>query len=64
MKDVKARIEKLLVDAVDCEIIAKLATNNTKRESFERLAEAYRKMAAELQRLIDKGQFSEDAAKK
>ncbi|WIG50961.1 MAG: hypothetical protein OJF48_001878 [Afipia sp.] len=60
MKDVKIRIEKLQTDALDCEIIAKLATNSAKRESFERLADAYRRMAAELQDLIESGKISND----
>lgn len=63
MKDAKARLEKLKIDAVDCEIIAQLATNKAKRESFEHLAREYRRMAAELDELISSGEISEDPEK-
>lgn len=55
MIDAKARLEKLQTDAAECDIIAKLATSQTKREAFSKLAEAYRKMAADLEALIASG---------
>jgi hypothetical protein len=38
MKDLTAQLEKLLTDAEDCELIAKLATAADKRELFQTLA--------------------------
>ena len=48
MKDLKAELEKLLTNAEDCELIARLATDNTKRETFSKIAAQLRAMAAEL----------------
>lgn len=52
MRDIKARIEKLLIDAEDCAMIGKLAMNPAKREAFEKLAVEYRKMARELETIV------------
>lgn len=52
MKDIKARIEKLRVDAADCVLISKLATVPEKRAIFEKLAEEYSKLARELETLV------------
>jgi hypothetical protein len=54
MKDMRAELEKLRVNAEDCELIAGLATDPAKRETFGRLAKQLREMAAELQADIDK----------
>ena len=40
MKDAKAWIERFRVEAEECRLISKLATNQAKREVFARLAEA------------------------
>jgi len=48
MKDLKAELEKLLVNAEDCELIARLATEQDKRRTFSRIATQLREMAAEL----------------
>jgi hypothetical protein len=48
MKDLKAELEKLEVNAEDCELIARLATEPVKRETFKRIAKQLRDMAAEL----------------
>jgi SepF-like predicted cell division protein (DUF552 family) len=48
MKDLYAELEKLLVNAEDCELIARLATDRAKRETFGRIAKQLREMAAEL----------------
>jgi hypothetical protein len=53
MKDIKQRIEKLLIDAEDCAIISKLATIPAKREAFQKLADDYRRMAQEMERVVD-----------
>jgi len=47
MQDVKARYEKLITDAADCELIANLATDPAKREAFQQLARQARRMADE-----------------
>ena len=48
MKDLKAELEKLLVNAEDCELIARLAADKAKRQTFSRIAKQLREMAAEL----------------
>ena len=48
MKDLQNKLEKLLVDAEDCELIARLATDQEKRKTFARLARQLRAMAAEV----------------
>ena len=49
MKDLTAELEKLLTNAEDCTLIARLATDKNKRETFARIAKQLREMAAELQ---------------
>lgn len=49
MKDLKAELEKLLTNAEDCTLIARLATDKQKRETFARIAKQLREMAAELE---------------
>ena len=48
MRDMQEKLENLLVDAEDCELIARLATDRAKRETFARIAKQLRAMAAEL----------------
>ncbi|TCU78839.1 hypothetical protein EDE08_101621 [Bradyrhizobium sp. R2.2-H] len=48
MKDLKAELEKLLVNAEDCDLIARLAADQEKRETFGRIAKQLREMASEL----------------
>jgi hypothetical protein len=52
MVDLKARVEKLLTEAAECDLIAGLATDVQKRELFERLARDYRAMAADIEKII------------
>lgn len=49
MKDLKAELEKLLTNAEDCSLIARLATDKNKRETFARIAGQLREIARELQ---------------
>jgi len=49
MKDIKPRLEKLIADAAECDLIGTLAADPEKREAFRRLAQQYRTMADELQ---------------
>jgi hypothetical protein len=48
MKDLQATLDKLLTDANDCELIAKLATNPQKRALFEKLATDLRSSARDI----------------
>jgi hypothetical protein len=52
MKDMKAHLEKLRVDAEDCALISKLATDMQKRELFARLAEHLSLLASEVERAM------------
>ena len=46
MKDFEKQVEKLERDAAECELIAQLATDESKRQTFHDLATTYRKIAA------------------
>jgi hypothetical protein len=59
MRDARARLEKLLTDAEECDLISKLATNDPKRATFAKVAAEYRKMARELKTLVVKNAFPE-----
>ena len=48
MKDLEAKLAKLLDDANDCDIIGNLATDPRKRASFRRMAQEFRAMADRL----------------
>jgi hypothetical protein len=50
--ELKNRMEKLLADAADCDLIAGLAADIRKRATFRRMAEQFRTMATELKREI------------
>jgi hypothetical protein len=63
LKDIRARIEKLLIDAEDCALIGKLAMGHEQREVFKKLAEDYRKMARELEAIAISGVIPEDQQK-
>ncbi|MGY3590754.1 hypothetical protein ACVIGB_009662 [Bradyrhizobium sp. USDA 4341] len=52
MKDMQAHLEKLRVEAEECELISKLATNKTKKELFARLAAHHRTLADEVERTM------------
>jgi hypothetical protein len=48
MQDLKAELEKLLVNAEDCDLIARLAADADKRQTFSRIATQLREMAVDL----------------
>ena len=48
MQDMRAHLEKLRIEAEECEVISKLATNATKKELFAKLATHYRRRARPL----------------
>jgi hypothetical protein len=54
MEDLITRLEKLLIEAEDCELIGKLATDLKKRELFLKLAVDLRGMARDVQAVISK----------
>jgi hypothetical protein len=48
----KAKLEKLRVDAAECDLISKLATDYGKRELFARLSRRLLDMAADVEAAI------------
>jgi hypothetical protein len=52
MEDLSAKLEKLLNEAEDCELIGKLASDLNKRALFKKLAVDLRAMAHDIQTVI------------
>ena len=52
MQDLKAKLERLLSEATDCELIGNLATDKAKRELFRKLAADLRRMARDVEAVI------------
>lgn len=52
MQDLKAKLEKLISEAIDCETIGNLATDKAKRDMFRKLAHDLRAMAQDIEALI------------
>jgi hypothetical protein len=52
MKDMQTHRDKLLAEAAECKLISDLATDKVKRDLFEKLAEHYKVLAAEVERAI------------
>jgi hypothetical protein len=52
MHDMRKYLEKLHLDAVDCAVISKRATDPQKKELFDRLADHLAMLASELERAI------------
>ena len=48
----QAHLEKLLKDAAECKLISDLATDRAKRDLFEKLAEHYSVLAAQVAQAI------------
>ena len=55
MQDLKAKREKFLADAADCELIGSLANDPLKRATFRKLAAELRRMIAEIDAAIGRG---------
>ena len=55
MEDLKSKLEKLLSEAEDCELIGRLATDPNKRELFKKLANDLRAMANDIRVVIAGG---------
>lgn len=52
MRDFQAKLAKFRADAADCDLIARLAVDPVKRETFRHLAKQLRKLAAEIEAVI------------
>ncbi|SDJ80092.1 MULTISPECIES: hypothetical protein [Bradyrhizobium] len=52
MEDLRAKLEKLLIEAEDCDLIGRLATDPRKRELFKKLAADLRAIAHDIQTVI------------
>ena len=52
MKDIHAKLEKLLTEAEDCELIGRLATDVKKRQLFKNLAVNLRGMARDIEAVV------------
>ena len=50
-----AQVEKLRVEAADCALISRLATDPNKRELFARLAKHLETLASEVQHAFSEG---------
>jgi hypothetical protein len=55
LKDYQASIEKLRKDAAEAALIRDLATDKTKRDTFNRLHEHLNRLADELDRAMQSG---------
>lgn len=53
MKDMRERLEDLLVDAAECDLIANLTIDKDKRALFRSLADQYRTMAMAVRSVIE-----------
>jgi hypothetical protein len=52
MQELKAKLEKLIADAAECDLIASLAAEKDKRDAFRSLAAQYRSMAQAIRTVI------------
>jgi hypothetical protein len=61
MEELKSKLDKLLADAEDYDLIAKLATDPSRREAFNRLAAQTREVADKLKGLMPSGDLRSSA---
>jgi len=54
MEDLQGKLEKLLTEAEDCDLIGGLATDAKKRELFQRLATDLRGLARDIEAMISR----------
>lgn len=52
MTDLEDRLERFETLTAECELIAKLATDSSKRELYLKLGEHYRELAADMRQAI------------
>jgi hypothetical protein len=64
VEDLQPRLEQLLIDAEDCALIGKLATDLRKRDLFNRLAADLRGMAFDVQAVIALKRAEQDGGNK
>jgi hypothetical protein len=60
MKDYQTSVEKLRKDAADNRLIADLATDESKRETFAKLADHLNALADEVERAMAAKEIEED----
>lgn len=53
MKDLRLYIDKLQSDAEQCIAISQTAASEAKRSAFTNMADTYRRLAQDLQRILD-----------
>ena len=58
MKDMLKHLEKLQAQIAECEAVRDLATDPSKRDLFNRLAEHHKVLASELERAIASAQMA------
>jgi hypothetical protein len=61
MKDMGAQLEKLRLEAEDCALISRLATDPNKRGLFARLAKHLESLASEVEHAISEAPASKKA---
>lgn len=64
MQDIKIFIDKLHADAEACATISQTATNEAKRKVFVALADTYRKLASEMERIASAHAILEEEREK
>jgi hypothetical protein len=64
VEDLQPRLKQLLIDAEDCALIGKLATDVRKRDLFNRLAADLRGMAFDVQAMIALKRAEQDSDNK
>lgn len=52
MTELEDRLERFETLTAECELIAKLATDNTRREFYLKLSEQYRQLAVDMRQVI------------
>ncbi|WP_375775973.1 hypothetical protein ACE103_29880 [Bradyrhizobium sp. ma5] len=52
MQGMETHLEKLRIEAEECDLISKLATNATKKAVFAKLAARHRNLADEVERAL------------
>lgn len=55
MKDMQEHLQRLQVQIAECEMIRDLATDSKKRELFTRLAEHFKVLASEIEKVMNAG---------
>jgi hypothetical protein len=59
MSDLHVQLQQVLGEAAECRLIGDLATDKGKRRTYERLAELYSGLAAELTEVVSNKEAAE-----